>query len=753
MPSSSLFLRSSTTLISALSLLSASVSAAPANTYYALDTEYSGTSFFDGFNFQNTADYSHGFVTYGDRSFSESNGLISYDGGSVQMRVDSTHTYDGNADYYLINGVGRPSVRIQSAKSWTHGLFIADIKHIPTTTTTGGCSVWPAYWTLGNGEWPYTGEIDIIEGANNQVVNLGSAHTGYQCTIQQSPSQMTGTPGGNNCDYFLGNNQYNGVGCGAYDTRSTSWGAGFNSIGGGVYATEWTSDAISIWFFPRGSIPSDITAGTPDPSGWGLPFTIFNGPSCNIDANFVDHSIVFDTTFCGDWAGATWNSSGCGASYGGSCSVFVGDNPSQFVDAYWDINYVKVFKTQAVTTSTTSSTTSTTSTTTSATSTISTTTTTTAGTTSATSITTSAIPSSTSSSTSSPAPVSTTTETTTTTAAGTTTLTTTTTTSNGVGPISQTTTTTVSSWSFFPNISTTTTTWSFSVGPISGSTTTTVSPVSTGSATWLDWVDSTTTTSTPVTYSTTTAAADSTWLDWPETSSTTTTTSSSVDPTWLDWTASTTTTTTSSPAKKPTTTTSLPATWADWDPVTITLTQTWIEPCATGYVTKTTTLVTTHCGCTETPVPTIPGKTITITPSSGWPVKTPVVVTVPAGSTSAVPAKPKPSEPAGSMVTVTGPAAETGAAAGWGNGGGGGAPPSPSATVAVTLTVEAVPSGPTPVAPAGHTTGGVWSPESSTTQTMPWVATYTGAAGRSSVVNSAFGVLAIAGAAGLAMVA
>ncbi|KAL6250630.1 hypothetical protein RBB50_002932 [Rhinocladiella similis] len=215
--------------------------------------------------------------------------------------------------------------------------------------------------------------------------------------------------------------------------------------------------------------------------------------------------------------------------------------------------------------------------------------------------------------------------------------------------------------------------------------------------------------------------------------------------------------TTSKPVK-PTTSASVPATWADWEPVTITLTQTWVEPCPTGYVTKTTTVVTTHCGCTETPVPTIPVKVVTITPGAGWPVTTPVIVTVPAGPSPAKPAQKTPVKPAGSaptgpgsIVTVTGPA---GAGAGAGSGSGWGAA-SPSATVAVTLTVEAVHPGPTsaPVSPADHGNGnanGAWSPDS--TQTTPWVATYTGAAaGRLNVVN-AF-VLAVAGAVGLAMVA
>jgi len=50
MPSSSLFLRSSATFVSVLSLLTA-----PTNAYtsdiYVLDTTYAGDSFFDGFDF------------------------------------------------------------------------------------------------------------------------------------------------------------------------------------------------------------------------------------------------------------------------------------------------------------------------------------------------------------------------------------------------------------------------------------------------------------------------------------------------------------------------------------------------------------------------------------------------------------------------------------------------------------------------------------------------------------------------------
>jgi beta-glucanase (GH16 family) len=186
MPSPSLTLASSTTLITAFLSFSANVIAAvrpgqvtsqSPQTHYVLDTSYTGTNFFDGFAFQTFADPTHGFVTYESESYASQHDLISFDNGRVQMRVDSTNQYNGDANYYNVAGVGRPSVRIESTSSWTHGLFIIDLVHMPSTNDGSGCGTWPAFWLLGSGTWPYNGEIDIIEGANNQVNDLTSAHT------------------------------------------------------------------------------------------------------------------------------------------------------------------------------------------------------------------------------------------------------------------------------------------------------------------------------------------------------------------------------------------------------------------------------------------------------------------------------------------------------------------------------------------------------------------------------------------------
>lgn len=77
---------------------------------------------------------------YVNEATAAASGLIQTGSGSARMNVDSTHTYNPNTGYYGVNGVGRPSVRIESKKSWTHGLFIAKIDHMPG----GICGTWPA---------------------------------------------------------------------------------------------------------------------------------------------------------------------------------------------------------------------------------------------------------------------------------------------------------------------------------------------------------------------------------------------------------------------------------------------------------------------------------------------------------------------------------------------------------------------------------------------------------------------------------
>jgi len=133
---------------------------------------------------------------------------------------------------------------------------------------------------------------------------------------------------------------------------NTSFGVGFNNNGGGVYAMLWDNSGIAVYFFGRGNIPSDITSGNPNPTGWGLPNAKWPASSCSPYTYFVDHVAIFDTTLCGDWAGNVWTGSGipgqeqsCAQRTGSStCEAFVLNNGGSFVEAYWEVSYVKLFQ-------------------------------------------------------------------------------------------------------------------------------------------------------------------------------------------------------------------------------------------------------------------------------------------------------------------------------------------------------------------------------------------------------------------------
>lgn len=143
-----------------------------------------------------------------------------------------------------------------------------------------------------------TSSTDMVEGQNRQASNLMSLHAGPNCTT--AGTFETGTLLNSDC-YQYSPTEY-GSGCGVSDKRTRTFGKEFNTIGGGVFATEWTDEYIRIWFFPRWAVPDDIEAGAPEPSTWGKPAANFEG-SCDFGTHFLEHQVVFDTTFCGSWAG------------------------------------------------------------------------------------------------------------------------------------------------------------------------------------------------------------------------------------------------------------------------------------------------------------------------------------------------------------------------------------------------------------------------------------------------------------------
>ncbi|OKL60690.1 hypothetical protein UA08_03962 [Talaromyces atroroseus] len=324
-------------LISVATATLALVATPAVATSYSLLHNFDESNFFQNFSFYSDTDPTAGFVQYLDYEAAHDAGLATVKSGNVYLGADSTNTYSTG---------GRPSTRVESNFQFTQGLLIADLAHMPGNA----CGVWPAFWTFGE-NWPDNGEIDIIEGVSNQTANSMTLHTEAQCSISKN-TDHTGYLYSTECS-----ENGSSTGC-QFEGTEGSFGDAFNTLGGGVYAMEWTSQHIMVWFFPRSSIPDSITSGNPDPSTFGTPMANFQG-SCDFESDFKAQSIVFNIDFCGYWAGEDFGSSGCPLSNPSdataSCEAYVGANPSAFTEAYWEIASIKLYEQASGTSSPTSS--------------------------------------------------------------------------------------------------------------------------------------------------------------------------------------------------------------------------------------------------------------------------------------------------------------------------------------------------------------------------------------------------------------
>jgi len=294
--------------------------AAKSELVYVLQDHYQNQSFLDEWIFFSGPDPTHGLVNYQTKEAAIEKKLAVVENGTIILAVDSSSK--------VPVGGSRDSVRMQSPKRYTHGLFIADIQAMPY-----GCAVWPAFWSVGP-NWPNNGEIDVVEGANTQLTNEYTLHTSPNCSLPTASNHsVTGTLKSTSC--FSSDDS----GCVYSDTNSDSYGANFNKINGGVFAYMWNNDAITIWHFNRKSIPRDITKKKPKPSQWGHPAAYFPSTDCSLQSHFRNHTLVLDIALCGDFAGSTYSASGCP----GTCPQTVAD-PANFQNAKWKINYISVYR-------------------------------------------------------------------------------------------------------------------------------------------------------------------------------------------------------------------------------------------------------------------------------------------------------------------------------------------------------------------------------------------------------------------------
>ncbi|ETW76293.1 glycoside hydrolase family 16 protein [Heterobasidion irregulare TC 32-1] len=293
---------------------------------YSLSDNFQGSAFFNDFSFEAIADPTHGRVNYVSKSTAQSDGLATVSGNNFILRADDTSVLSSS-------GAGRNSFRIQSNKQYTTHVAVFNVEHMPE-----GCGTWPAIWEVGD-NWPNGGEVDIVEGVNDESPNTSTLHTSSGCTMPASRLE-TGNPLQNDCNVAVNSN----AGCGVQTTDANSYGPSFNKNGGGWYAIERTNSFIKVWFWARndGSVPSDVSSGASsvNTGNWGTPDAYFPNTSCDISSHFGPNNIIINLTFCGDWAGNVYASSGCPS----TCVDYVNNNPSAFVNAYFEFPWVKVYE-------------------------------------------------------------------------------------------------------------------------------------------------------------------------------------------------------------------------------------------------------------------------------------------------------------------------------------------------------------------------------------------------------------------------
>lgn len=168
----------------------------------------------------------------------------------------------------------------------------------------------------------------------SDVRNQYTFHTGPNqvCNVpNQAPSvnghpAFTGTVMNTDCS----SSPSSDTGCTFHDTDNSSYGQGFLSAGGGIFALLRNADGLRIWHFGRQSIPGDVLAGQPDPDSWPSPNAFLSANDCNVDSFFSSQTVILDTTICGGWANSDYPGSGCP----GTCTQQV-TSGNNFVSAYF----------------------------------------------------------------------------------------------------------------------------------------------------------------------------------------------------------------------------------------------------------------------------------------------------------------------------------------------------------------------------------------------------------------------------------
>jgi len=311
-----------------LPVVTSVVAQANTSNTYQFTRQYSGSSFFDRWQFYDNFDnLTNGDVTYVSQQVASSAQLAYLnDAGNIILKVDNTTK--------LSNGQKRNSIRIQTADAYGVGnLWIADMTHVPF-----GCSVWPAWWS-GAPNWPQSGEIDTFEGVNQVTMHQTGLHTLPGCQLDQNATSFTGLVNSTNCAFDVDANS----GCTITNPSVHSYGQPFADAGGGVWVTELAKEGISIWFFTRSVVPQSLLniTGNVDTSTLGRPVASYPAVGCNPENFFDPQHLTLNIDLCGDYAG---NIDTFAETCSGTCyNDYVIGPPSYYNNAYFEIKSIRTY--------------------------------------------------------------------------------------------------------------------------------------------------------------------------------------------------------------------------------------------------------------------------------------------------------------------------------------------------------------------------------------------------------------------------
>lgn len=320
---------------------------------YKLNWQAEGSDFFTNWTFV-TEDMVHGAQHFVSKEEARQKGIISTSGSDAFLKIGGLRYPSRPGEAYKRFA---PHIRTNTAWDPKESFVVAmKFKHVPE-----GCGIWPGFWTVSSDElWPKGGELDILE-YPNQDANKVTFHLDEHCQldsrkIDQCAPHGHGGSGSMDCytSYFK-----NAFGCRPKQRQHT--GAEWARTPG-VLAAEWTSEQITVFFFPDAHIPADLASNNPKPDTWSHKYVISYMPFKGACNSIGFQEIVLNIQLCGDAAGSGWERSACAyktamAKATGGCVDGLSqprDCCTQYVtslmqdsymrqQAFFQINYIKVF--------------------------------------------------------------------------------------------------------------------------------------------------------------------------------------------------------------------------------------------------------------------------------------------------------------------------------------------------------------------------------------------------------------------------